>query len=330
MTQTPASGTGARTPGKRVTSADVARACGVSRATVSYVLNDVPGRMISAATRELVIRTARELGHVPFAPARSLRLGRSDTVLVLVRDFTLGFISNRLLRKIDVALAERGYVMLIHRYDESLRTLQELWQLVSPTLVVAMGGLSVSEQSMIEGTTAKLLRVHGMMPNAKVGAMQGEYLHERGHSAIGYALPAAPSLELIAQERLRGVEEACERLGMPAPQVRTVDLDDPETVVRALDEWLEAGDVTAVATHNDEMAIMLSAALAAKGMRAGEDLAIIGVDNIPSARIDVTTVEIDVEAWGDYVVESVLALLENREPEPMHPDFLRLIPRRTA
>jgi DNA-binding LacI/PurR family transcriptional regulator len=267
---------------------------------------------------------------VPFAPARSLRLGRSDTVLVLVRDFTLGFISNRLLRKLDVALAERGYVMFIHRYDESLRSLQELWQLVSPTLVVAMGGLSVSDQSMIEGTPAKLLRVHGMMPNARVGEMQAEYLHERGHRMLGYAMPSAPSLELIAEERLRGVQESCERLGMSAPVVHAVDLDDPGTVVRALDAWLEAGDVTAVATHNDEMAIMLTAALAAKGLTAGKDLAVIGVDNIPSARIDVTTVEIDVEAWGEYVADSVLALLDDREPEPLHPDFLRLIARKTA
>ena len=60
---------------KRATSADVAREAGVSRATVSYVLNNVPKRKISDETRTLVLETAARLGHVPYAPARSLRLG---------------------------------------------------------------------------------------------------------------------------------------------------------------------------------------------------------------------------------------------------------------
>jgi len=57
----------------RVTITDVAAASGVSRATVSFVLRDSPGQTISAATRERVRRTARDLGYVPHAIARALR-----------------------------------------------------------------------------------------------------------------------------------------------------------------------------------------------------------------------------------------------------------------
>jgi len=318
-------------PARRVTSADVAKASGVSRATVSYVLNDVPGRAISEATRALVLRTASELGHVPFAPARSLRLGRSDIVLALVRDFAIGFVSNRLLKRLDVALAERGYVMLVHRFDDSLRSMSELWGLVSPALVVAMGGLAVTDEAASHFSSTKLMRVHGIVPHAKAGEMQAQYLYDRGHRVLGYAFPSTASLELIASERLAGVRRACERLGLEPPVVCNVDPDNPETVFDALDAWAAAPEkVTAVASHNDEIAIMLTAGLAARGLTAGKDLAVIGVDNIPSARINLTTVEIDIDAWGDAIVDNVLALLDNKEPEPIATDFLRLIVRDTA
>jgi len=322
-------GAGPRRP-RRVTHADIARACGVSRATVSYVLNDVPGRVISEATRELVLRTARELGHVPYAPARMLRLGRSDVVLALVRDFSPGYISNALLRKLDVALAERGFVLLIHRYDESLRSVQELWQLVSPSLVVVMGGLTISEQEGLELTATRVLRVHGTMPNARIGRMQADHLTTKGHRVLGYVLPSEPSLQLIATERLRGLQEECAQLGIPQPVVCTVDPADPESVTAALDVFLASEGLTAVATHNDDIGLMLVSAMRARGLEAGRDLAVIGVDNIPSARLDLTTVEIDVDLWGDDVVASALALLDDVEPQPTSHELLRVIERHTA
>ncbi|HEY9499810.1 MAG TPA: LacI family DNA-binding transcriptional regulator [Terrimesophilobacter sp.] len=317
-------------PRKRVTSADVARESGVSRATVSYVLNNVPGRTISARTRQVVLETAHRLGHVPYAPARSLRLGRSNIVLALVQDFALGFISSRALRRLDTALAARGYVVLAHRYDESLRSLSELWGLVSPTVVVAMGGLSVPEQSAIQDS-AKLLRVHGIVPHEKAGRMQAEYLYSKGHRILGYALPADPSLALVASERLAGVRGACERLGIDQPIVRVVDTDDPTTVFAALDDWILASNgVTAVCAHNDEIAMMLCSGMTSRGIVPGKDLAIIGVDNIPTARISLTTVEIDADAWADAVIESVLNLIDDKPALKIEGDFLNLIIRETA
>ena len=63
----------------------VARASGVSRATVSYVLNNDPRQSIPAETRERVLKAARTLGFQPFAPARSLRAGYSRLVLLVVQ-----------------------------------------------------------------------------------------------------------------------------------------------------------------------------------------------------------------------------------------------------
>lgn len=316
---------------RRATTADVARASGVSRATVSYVLNDTPGRVISEATRARVLRTAEELGHVPHASARSLRLGRSNIVLALVRDFTLGFISNTVMHRLDAALAERGYLVLAHHWDESLRSVRELFGLVNPTMVITMGGLSVADESKFLIGDTKFLRVHGSVPHERIGEMQAEHLFERGHRRIGYAFPASQALELVAQERLTGVERACERLGLPRPVVEIVDTQDPQTVFRALDHFATSPrPITAVAAHNDEIAILFCAALNARSLRAARDLAVIGVDNIPAARIDLTTVEIAADAWGEAVVSQVTAMLEGRKPEPIRTDFLRLVERQTT
>ena len=64
------------------TSSDVARVAGVSRATVSYVLNNTGAVRISDPTRRRVHQAARDLGYVPHAAARSLRAGHSRMVLM--------------------------------------------------------------------------------------------------------------------------------------------------------------------------------------------------------------------------------------------------------
>ena len=72
---------------KRVTGRDVAERAGVSRATVSYVLNDAAGQPISAETRARVLAAAADLGYTPDAAARQLRTGVSDLVLLAIPPF---------------------------------------------------------------------------------------------------------------------------------------------------------------------------------------------------------------------------------------------------
>ena len=160
-------------PTKRVTTADVARASGFSRATVSYVLNDVPGRGISETTRDLVLETARRLGHVPHGPARSLRLGRSDIVLALVHDYAIGYVADHIIAALDRALRDRGLLLMVHRFDEKARSLSELWGLVAPDLIVSMGGMAVPELPS-EASPVKLIGVQGVFPHHRAGEMQIE------------------------------------------------------------------------------------------------------------------------------------------------------------
>jgi DNA-binding LacI/PurR family transcriptional regulator len=297
---------------------------------VSYVLNDVPGRTITPETRELVLRKAEELGHVPFAPGRSLRLGHSNIVLVLVRDFTLGHVASSFLDRLDAALAARDHVVLLDRYDPELRSTAQLWQLVSPALVIGMSGLSLTEQSTLELESERFLSLQGTIPNVRIGREQVEYLHRKGHEAIGYAQSISRSSEIIATERLHGVRIGCHESGMPDPDVRVVDQLDPDSVDAAVKHWLAAPGVTAVAAQSDEIALLICESLKARGKVPGKDLAVIGVDDIPAARFTLTTVGIDVDRWSTAAIATVQALLADRPAPAMPDDIIRLVERRSA
>jgi DNA-binding LacI/PurR family transcriptional regulator len=308
----------------------VAKAAGVSRATVSYVLNDVPGRRISPGTRERVLDAARRLGHVPSAPGRLLRMGRSDIVLVLVRDYNLGYTGSQILRSLDAALAERGYVILLDRYDPVLRTMLELWQRVSPALVVAMGGLPITEESALELSSERFLRLEGTVPNVRIGTMQAAHLAERGHSRLGYARHTRPAEEMIASERLHGLSSEWARMGLDDPLVQVVDPDDPRSAESALDAWMAVPDLTAIAAHNDELALLICASLLSRGLTPGVDMAVMGVDDIPLASMGLTTVRIDVPRWSSHVVEAIFALLDDRPVPPIGDDIVSVVVRKTA
>ncbi|BCJ63632.1 LacI family DNA-binding transcriptional regulator [Polymorphospora rubra] len=315
---------------RRVTSADVARAAGVSRATVSYVLNDVPHRNISQATRELVRSTAKRLGHMPYAPARALRSGRTNIVLALVPGFGIGFLFDKALDALNTALAARGYALLVHHHAEALRSMADLWGLVSPALVVATGGLTAEQRAAVEYSEARLVDVDGIVSFPRIGRMQAEYLLSKGHRRLGFAMPGDPHLQVFGASRLSGVRAACAEAGLPEPVVEVVDFDRADVRV-AVASWRDRPDpVTAVCAHNDDVALVLMAGLETMGLRAGVDLDVVGVDNVPMAAIGVTTVAIDIDALAGVVVASVLAELDDQPPPARDGEFLHLVVRRSA
>ena len=97
-----------------VTSADVAREAGVSRATVSHVLNDVGRGRVSDATRARVLAAADRLGYVPNAAAAALRAGRTSLVLVGLPAWPLGPPVAAAISSLVGELARRGYTPLVH------------------------------------------------------------------------------------------------------------------------------------------------------------------------------------------------------------------------
>ncbi|WP_232014274.1 LacI family DNA-binding transcriptional regulator [Cellulomonas fimi] len=303
-----------------MTSADVARESGVSRTTVSYVLNAKDGVVITDATRQRVLDAAARLGYTPSAAARTLRSGRSDLVLCVLPDWTVGPVIDTLIDHLTTALAEHGLSVLVHS-GRGKGSLADLWRAVTPCAVLGLApfdeadthamrqaGIPVVGTALDEDPHPEIFSV----PQADIGGLQVEHLAERGHRVLAYAAPSDDRLAAFADRRLAGARAVCERLGLPEPRVAPVDLD-VASAVAAVRQWRSGDDpVTAVAAYNDEVALAVLAGLRAEGLRVPDDVAVIGVDDISAARLAapaLTTVWQAIDAQASYLAASVLTAL---------------------
>jgi DNA-binding LacI/PurR family transcriptional regulator len=296
---------------KRITSYDVAREAGVSQATVSYVFNAASKQSISEATSERVRDAANRLGYVPSETARTLRSGRSSFVVALVPDWPLGFIIDRMLSFMARELREHGFLLMIHRAGGP-KEREVIARAVKPRAILALEWIDESEIQNLRGdgivvgpaildpTDHAKTHVFTLSQEA-IGSTQVAHLHSRGHRNIGYASPVDVRVKGVAQLRYSAVVAECERRELPPPSVQLmgVDADSCDRAVRA---WLaQDPKITAICSYNDEIALALVASVRRLGLAVPEDLAVIGVDDIPLASasiVPLTTVRTDPESLG--------------------------------
>jgi DNA-binding LacI/PurR family transcriptional regulator len=329
---------------RRATSADVAREAGLSRATVSYVLNDTPHQKIPEETRRRVLDAAARLGYAPSAAARALRSGRSDVVLCLLPDWPMGPEVGAMLGNLSTALAMQGMTFVAHPTARADRPIADIWKAITPAAVLAFEELSDTEVAAMRAAgVAVVVALLGRsrqrrreleVPQQRIGRLQVEHLAAVGHTGLGYAYPDDQRLHIFAQPRLDGARTACADLGLGPPLVHTVPLDADEAAV-AVQLWRGAGTgVTAVCAYNDEVALALLAGLRLLGLQAPDDLAVIGVDDIPVARLaapPLTTVTTDQAALAQHLAATILAVIAGEpEPPPPGPDIVRITRRASA
>lgn len=391
--------------GRRVTSADVARLAGVSRATVSYVLNDTPRQSISADTRNRVLSAAAKLEYAPSAAARALRTGRSDVVLCLLPDWPIGSEVGSLLASLSTALAREGLTFVVHPGNREDRPIGEIWKTITPAAVIAFDDFSDAEMAAMhaagvalvvpllgrgpsgaasvgavrerrapEGSAGPRRRrppeaprpgaaaygVNGegtsMRPQELIGRRQAEHLVAAGHTRLGYAAPDDDRLRIFLEPRLAGARAACRAAGLADPAIETVALDVTQAG-HAVRRWHAQG-VTAVGAYNDEVALAVLAGVRAvcapapadagavgrsapaagyrlvPGNAGGGGLAVIGVDDIPAARLAspaLTTVTTDQDAVAAHLAATVVAAVGGQHP-PSLPvaDLVRVVVRESA
>ena len=311
----------------KVTAKDVARAAGVSQATVSYVINDTPHQRISPETRERVLAAVADLGYTPSAAARALRKGSSDVVLLVMPHYPIGPNIAALIERLEEGLEDIGLSLVTRRIREG-RPMASLWREMMPAAVVTM--VTVDPVDVAEMGQAGIFLTQALLaprsdqatlslPQILIGRLQVEHLAQAGHRRIGYAEPANPLVENFLRLRLEGVRTACVELGLDLPDVRPVpfDTDAAASAVRA---WHEAG-VTAVCAYNDETAFALLAGMRLVGLSAPSDLAVIGVDNIPLAPFafpPLTTIDQHIDVVAKHLVALVRAGIAG-EPLPATP-----------
>ncbi len=207
---------------RRPTSADVARRAGVSRATVSYVLNDVTHQSIPDATRQRVLAAAEELDYTPHAAARTLRAGESRLVLFINAGIPYGANLSVMIDTLSAEVAASGRSLVIwqqHDPGELAATLAHL----QPAMAITLGRLNEGQRELL--ARARIPSVEtgtGTDPDAAhtVAALQIRYLASRGHRQLGYLTTADPRFGMFAAPRLAGARSACAELGLDSPAGR--------------------------------------------------------------------------------------------------------------
>ena len=310
------------TDAPRPTSRDVARRAGVSRATVSYVLNRVAGARIPEGTRSRVLAAAEELGYAPSMAGRALVSGRSDLVVLLMPDMPVGEPALRLVDALGRALAGHGLTLTVHFDTPGGPPLGRLAAMLSVRAVVSLHPLGREERAQLRAAGAEVVVAHGAGTaadadgvdplNDHVGRLQVLHLAGRGHRRLVFAAPAEDRLRRWVQGRRAGVTRACAELGLPAPVPFTVP-DDPGAAVDAVRELRDREPgATAVCAYNDDVALVLLHGLRGCGVAVPAQVAVVGVDDLRASAVSVpplTTVGIAPEAGGRRTAELVVAAL---------------------
>jgi len=322
-----------------VTSADVARESGVSRTTVSYVLNETPGATISDATRRRVLATAARLGYAPSAAARTLRAGRSDLVLCVLPNWPIGPVLDTLLERLADELAARGLAVLVH-HGRGARPLADLWRAVQPRTVVGFAAFAEEDlrAMRLAGIQVVGTRMDGddddptvvSVPQVRIGRLQVQHLVAGGRFRLGWAGTTDTRLAEFARHRLAGVRSECAQAGIAPPVVRELDLT-MASAARAAAAWREAG-VDAVAAYNDEVGLAVLAGLREQGLAVPQDVAVIGVDDVPAAALaepPLSSVDQAIERQAAYLAACTLAALDGVQP-PSRPDDLHTVVARAS
>lgn len=296
----------------RTTSADVARLAGVSRATVSYVLNG-RDQSIAEATKQRVFDAVRQLDYVPNAASRALRAGASKLVLLVDPGVPWSTNVAEFEDAITDCVAASGRSLVVWRRqgpDDLAATLANL----EPCVVISKGQLSRGEEELLRRVRIPLVEADITEPGNEVPTgLQAQHLQAYGHSRIGYLTTSEPTLQRFATPRTEGFTAACAKLGLPAPLIAavpggvSVSLDD---VARVLKEWTDDPDpVTAVACFNDFHAAVCLAAAQQIGLWVPYDLAVIGLDDDIFAPITfppLTTVRIEPRVFAAHVWATAL------------------------
>lgn len=307
--------------------ADVARLAGVSHQTVSRVING--SDKIRPDTRERVQRAIDQLGYRPNPLARALVRGRSGLIGIVVA--TPSFYGpGSIQRSVENAAQTAGYfatsASLLDTTLESLTgAINHLMRAGVEGIVIVAGTDAAVELAHASTIDVPVVIVQGDLSRAAltVGVDQFEgarlatqHLIDLGHTKIAHV--CGPAVWAEARARRDGWAVTMSAAGLPA-QI-TADGDwTTASGYRVGKQLCAIEGLTAVFCANDEMAVGLLAALHESGLRAPEDVSIVGFDDTPKAAYlvpSLTTVAQDFEAVGKRAIKVLRRAIKGGAPEP--------------
>jgi LacI family transcriptional regulator len=300
---------------------DVARAADVSIATVSHVINGT--RFVSPERVERVHAAMLELDYTPDGTARSLRVGRTDTIGLIVPDNSNPFFGE-LARWIEDAGFAAGYTTILANSNErSYRERRYIDTLLSKRIdgLIITPTAESDDEAVVNSLRKVRIPVVVMdrdvdLPNADVviyddGRGSGDaarHLLELGHTQLA-CIAGPPGVPL---ERLEGFLQTTYAAGVEVADDAIVSGDFHFAGGRDATRALLAADVrfTAVFAANDLMAAGAIRELTENGLRVPADVSVVGFDDAPIAEMlspTLTTVRQPLQEMADAAVSLLLA-----------------------
>jgi LacI family transcriptional regulator len=322
---------------------DVARRAGVSQTTVSFVINRVESATIPVETQDRVWAAVDELGYRPNAIARGLRKSQTHTIGFISEEVATSPFAGRMIQGAQDAAADYGRLLLLvdtggdpELEARAIETLLE--RQVDGLIYAAMYHRIVTPPSDLHEVASVLLdaRTPGgtlpaVFPDEEDGGFRATTaLLRQGHRRIGYLgnlddIPAAHGRDAGYHRALAtsGVE-IDEELVVTYPSLASGGFDGTMALLDLADP------PTALFCFNDRMAMGAYQAIAERGLRIPDDLAVVGFDNqeVVAAwlRPALTTMELPHYEMGRWAVEHLFALLENPEQRLDKPPVQHAMP----
>ncbi|MBX3080984.1 MAG: LacI family DNA-binding transcriptional regulator [Anaerolineae bacterium] len=283
---------------KRVTSKDIAELAGVSRTTVSFVLNNADGMRIPEETRQRVLDAARQLNYYPDAAARSMVSRRTNVIGFVVRQSAEQAFGDLFLPQVLHGLAQsagkHGYRTLFEPIPPE-RHNDAYTQLFRERHVdgIVLSGPRVDDEDLLrvhsEGAPIVLL---GQLPQTGIAsvdvdniggaALATKHLISLGHTRIAL-ITNAPLVYTASADRMAGYQRALTEAGLPFDPALVKEGDfSPHGGFTAMHALLALEPrPTAVFVASDTVALGALQAIRQQGLSVPSDIALVGFDDIP-------------------------------------------------
>jgi DNA-binding LacI/PurR family transcriptional regulator len=327
----------------RVTLMDVARHCGVSRATVSLVLNDSP--LVAEKTRDRVRQAMTELGYVYNRAAASLRTQHSDAIGVVLTNITNPYFAEIAAGLQDTLTSRSVPLLAVSGEDRDLqhRLVRSLVERnVEGIVLVPAHGTTPNDLPDLVGTPLVLLarRLIGMdadyvgAQNRDGGYAAAEHLHSHGCRRIAFVGGYADSS--AREERAGGVEEFLNDHGLSLDSDHSVVCEParPQAREAAMRLLNQDPDVDGIVCFSDVVAFGVLDAIADLGLTVGADVRVIGFDDVHDAglnRPSLSSVAVPARETGRRAAQLVLERAAGSTEPAVREEFpVKLEPRETC
>lgn len=317
-----------------ITLKDVARLAGCSVNTVSLALKDSP--RISAKTKERVLQVAGELEYVPNNLARSLVLGKTRTIGLILRnissttlvsearrieqylsrlDYTLSIMASQddpklEAKAINVMLSNKvDGILLNTAFPDNLAKVEKLRESGYPILLVS-------------GFLQSGVKADAIYPDLITGSyLATKHLTDMGHRAVAYVSRAKTREGTMRNNpKIIGFRKALEDAGIPfeGDSIANIPFENlSELEPAALDAFLaHVRHLTAVFMDSDEAGIPVMKMMIENGIRIPEDVAVTSIDNIrfaESAIVGLTSVGYDIRYMAEHSVDMLLEIINGKK-----------------